>query len=153
VTATVRPYSADDLPQILPLALAAYEESAYNGRIGYAEPAVRALIEATLRNPGYFFRVLIGERGFVEGFILGCLSQHFFSNDLLASDLLLYIRPAYRRGRHAALLVKSFEEWAKSKGVRELWLGTSTGVETPRVRKFYERGGYKPHAYIHFKSL
>lgn len=62
-----------------------------------------------------------------------------------ASDLLVYVRPAYRGSTIAVRLVKMLEHWAKAQGTDGVMLGQSTQIgDMRRVMKFYERLGYTP---------
>lgn len=77
------------------------------------------------------------------GFLMAYRSRHFFSDAIYAADLAFYVSPERRRSRLARQLLKAFEAWARRERVPELVIGISTGVETGRIGRFYERMGYR----------
>lgn len=60
-----------------------------------------------------------------------------------AIDILFFVKDRYRGTRVANRLIKMYEDWAKSMSCKETLLGTTSGINTERTIKFYERLGYK----------
>lgn len=77
------------------------------------------------------------------GMALGVVMPYFFSADLYATDLVVYVSPGHRGGTTAIRLVKALENWAlNDKGVRELVLGVSTGINPEQVGCVYKKLGF-----------
>jgi len=88
--------------------------------------------------------VLVEEKsGTVVGGIAGYISQPFFSNDSIATDLGLFISKQHRGGITAIKLIKSFTEWAIDHNVKQIRPAISVGGDVEGVTKLYERLGYK----------
>lgn len=85
--------------------------------------------------------------GYVGGMI-GFVSAQYFSSDLAAKELAIYIEPKSRGGMAAVRLVRDFEEWTIDKGVKEIYLGQSTGVEIEKTRKWFEALGYSVCGFV-----
>jgi GNAT superfamily N-acetyltransferase len=62
-----------------------------------------------------------------RGIMLGEISVSFFGSDLSASDVLIYIRPEFRREGLAKDAIESFSLWAEDRGAKLITIGQSTG--------------------------
>ena len=87
------------------------------------------------------------------GFGSYMLHAHYFSDALLASDLMTYVHPLYRGSSAFFRLVKAYENWAAAAGAKEINLATSTGIDTLAVSNMYRRLGYPLTAVTHTKVL
>lgn len=87
------------------------------------------------------------------GFITGMYHEYFFSSKKKVSDLGFYILPEYRGSRASIKLIKELENWARSFGVDDLYLGQTTAVNIEKTQKFYERLGYKTVGFNTVKHL
>lgn len=76
------------------------------------------------------------------GMLLGLVTEQFFSADKLAQELVVYMVPEHRGGRDVVRMIQAFEEWAVSRGAREIALGVSTEVNTERTAAMYRRLGF-----------
>ena len=89
-----------------------------------------------------FLRVAIrGDE--IIGVFFGLLETPFFSNDIIARDLLWFVRKDKRGSVFGIRLLREFERWAKENGASKIMLGQSTGVRIDETRKLYERLGYE----------
>ena len=80
------------------------------------------------------------------GFLVGHCEKYYFSYSYCASQEVWYIRPDYRGTRAAFVLLKSFEEWARLRGVLEIFTGVTTEDQS-MIDKFHRmmpKIGYKP---------
>lgn len=75
---------------------------------------------------------------------MGYLYNHPMFHARFSADLLLYVVPEHRGTPIAVRLLKMYESWARQNKVDYMALGQSTGIgDTDRVRKFYEKLGFK----------
>jgi GNAT superfamily N-acetyltransferase len=89
----------------------------------------------------------------IVGIFAGITFEHFFGNQTASCDLILYVDPAHRGGSAAPRLIKAYEEWARSVGVVEIQIGVSTGVNTERTARLFEKLGFGDRAYIFKKRV
>lgn len=89
----------------------------------------------------------------VVGCFIGCITRQFFTDELQAHDLALFITKSYRGSSAAVKLVRAFETWVKNKNVKQVWLGQSVGQEIEKTQNFYERLGYKTKGVNTLKEL
>ncbi|GHC61666.1 GNAT family N-acetyltransferase [Limoniibacter endophyticus] len=84
---------------------------------------------------------LVLERdGKIVGALLAHAGPHTFNPVRIASEIMLWIEPGHRGGRHAAAMIDAFETWAKGRGCA---LAHMVGLGgNPAIGKFYERRGY-----------
>lgn len=101
-----------------------------------------ASLQKLIQSPNVVYFLAIEDNKII-GSIGGAVIPYFFSTRKKAGDLGFYVEPEYRGSRAAIKLVNALESWAKEKGVEDLYLGQTTGVDVDKTRDFYERLGYK----------
>ena len=74
---------------------------------------------------------------------MGYLSSYYFGNDLLANDILWYVKKERRGSMTGPRLLKAFRTWAKERGAREVCMGVSTAVDVDRTHKLLSRMGFE----------
>lgn len=89
----------------------------------------------------------------IIGVFAGCAFEHFFGNDLVATDLILYVDPSHRGGSAAPRLIKTYEQWARQIGAKDIQIGVSTGVNAERTARLFEKLGFGHRAYIFRKRV
>ena len=86
-------------------------------------------------------------------FFLGMVCHQFFGNDLVASDLAMYVHPEHRGGSYFVRMTKEFEIWARNVGAKEIYIGQSTAINIEKTKSMFERLGYQPIGYSAKKEL
>ena len=88
------------------------------------------------------------------GFIWGLVQEAWFSDCKTGFDLGLYILPEYRgKGMAPIRLIKSFEEFCRSKNCYEISLSSSVKVNDLTVSRLYEKLGYHECGFITYKNI
>lgn len=129
-----------DIPAAIRFGAAMQQESPRFSRLGYAPEKVEALARVMVERGGSF----VAEKGdTIVGMMGGFVSEHFFSYDKVASDLMVYVAPEHRGGSAFYRLLTAFEQWAFVQGAVEIVLGVSTEIVTDQTIAMYERLGYK----------
>lgn len=138
----VRGATSADWPALKQLLTAMHAESPRYRDIPLSYPRLKATIAWLLESPTAC--LFVAEKsGEVVGAVGGMLSAYFFSEELIASDLIVYIAPAARDGFTAKGLIQVFEAWAWAWGASEITLGISTdNARKERYARFYEKLGY-----------
>lgn len=142
---SVRPAVEADIPTILELGGMLHAESPRYREFSYSPKKVARLAMYVIGEGG----ALVAEKdGKIIGLIAGMVSEHWFSEDKIATDLTFFIVPEERKkGRAALMLVRAFEAWAESKGARHIVPGTSTQLDADGTARFYEKLGYERTGY------
>lgn len=144
---SVRLATLADIDQLIELGRQMSQESPRFSRLGYVPGKVRQVLEFLIEHPDGL--VLAGE---IDGRVLGVLvatcSEHFFSHDRVASELVVFVAPQARGGQLVVRMVKAFEAWAKDRGAREITMGISTEVNAERTAALYERLGFPVTGYM-----
>lgn len=149
---TVRPATASDMDSLARLGAQMHQETSYRN-IPYNERNVAEYISFVIANPNSHCLLVAEENGNVIGFIGGYLDRYIFSDECMAFDTVFYVDQS-RRGTWAAkLLIDEFVNWARKRNVWEICLGTSSGINTERVGRFYERLGFTCVGSIYKLSL
>lgn len=78
----------------------------------------------------------------LAGVFIGSISEFYFGNDRLASDLLWYVGKEYRGTRIGIRLLKEFQKWATEQNVDRIQVGISSGMSMERTGALLERMGF-----------
>ena len=121
-------------------------------KVKYSKDKVFKTIKASIDSDRMVFFVAEDEDGYA-GMMGGFIAEYPISYEKYASDFLMFIKEEKRGGDTALKLLNLFEDWAKSKGVKEIRLGSSHGVDTEKVKKFYEWQKYETIGHLFRKEL
>ena len=141
----IRYATNEDVPILMEMIQEAHKESPRYSRLSFNFHKVLELFYSLIVNdPGF---AIVAERdGQIIGFMIGFCAPYWGSDDLVASDILVYITPKYRGGSSAKKMVEAFIAWAKEKGAILIQLGVSTGIHTERTVSLYESLGLKRYS-------
>lgn len=133
-----------DIPELLEIAVGFWNESPSYQQRPINLNKVKTQLQTLILYPsqGCVLVVLDEEDNILGGF-LGGLQEEWQSDSLMAFDYCLFVKPQYRGGRAAYLLIKSFIEWAKEAGATWVQCGTATQVNTERTISFYKKFGFE----------
>lgn len=138
----IREAAMKDLNTILDLGLLMHRESNYAANTIYNTNIFGAFVT----------RLIEGDHGFVHlalkdgqpiGFMLASLVPFFFGPGLMSSEICTFIKKENRGGTAGIQLIHEYEKWAKGNGAIHICIGTSTGVASERVSRFYESMGFR----------
>lgn len=141
-----------DVPEMLRLAAAMHAESRYNF-IPYDAAKMEQFIFSFFNAPARFAAVYRRAAGEVSGMLLGQVGEYYFSQALVASDILIYVGANYRGSLAAPRLIEAFVTWARHKGATEVVCGHSSGVTGVAFGRLMEYGGFDLEGQIYKKRL
>jgi len=87
------------------------------------------------------------------GAMLGYAGNSFFGDDILGSEIGLFVFPEHRGSLAAVRLVQDFEKWCKEQGCAEINVGSSVQVATDTVEKLYNKLGFVTRGFVAYKEL
>ena len=85
----------------------------------------------------------VAETDGIVGMVTAVAGDYSWSSERRAACELLYILPEHRNLRTALCLLRHFETWADILDARHRFMGDVSGIATDKLRKFYERAGYR----------
>lgn len=93
--------------------------------------------------------------GEIVGFFLGELVEYFFSQDLIAQELVMVFKPNHREGigEHLKNMISEFTDWSKSKGAVEVCVGITSGIAGKGYEKLLKQQGFKEVGLITKKEV
>lgn len=141
--AKVRRAVGADFPTLIAMGHDMRDESPRFSRLGYSPDRCLELLAGLSVSPQGLVLV-VEQDGMIVGMLLGFISKHFFSDDLTASELVVYVVPEARGGNAVVKLLRHFEVWATEQGAADIVLGVSTEVHADRTAQLYQRLGYAP---------
>lgn len=101
-------------------------------------------LNAVVRNPrgSHCFFVAEDSTGEAIGALVGCIEQHFFSSQLVASVIHYDVLPEKRMGGAGVRLLMAFKQWAQNRGAVELNAGVNSGTDLEKLDRFLRRMGF-----------
>jgi GNAT superfamily N-acetyltransferase len=86
------------------------------------------------------------------GMLLGTVTEPYFSEDKVATELAWWVNPEYRRTKKSIELTLAFEDWAYRMGAKVVALA-SLDTSPASVGKFYESMGFKKREETYLRSF
>ena len=146
-----------DIPSLVAMGANLHAESPRYSVTTYSPHKVERLAQAIVmgRVPdSVIFVAEEEENGELIGMFAGAVTEHWFSEDKIATDYTFYVRPEYRgRGKTAVRVVRAFERWALARGVKSLVFGSSTEINTERTADLYKALGYHEYSIALIKHV
>lgn len=87
--------------------------------------------------------------GLPAGVVIGYCYTPWFSDTIMAQELLTLVDPRARGQGHGKALYNFFWDWAMEKGASYIGLSTSTGIGTDAARRIFEELGLELQAYTY----
>lgn len=149
---TLRHATLDDVPVIVEMARTLYASSVYS-EISIDTAKVRQMLEKFIvEGQQNFLVVLSHDEGKPVGVLAAYAFQPLFSNDKIATEVLLWLEPEHRNTKRGKELLDAYEYWAKLIGVKVVQYGLLSSAD-PRLASFYERRGAFSAENIYYKKV
>mgnify|MGYP002630676702 CR=1 FL=1 len=139
----LRAPTAADFPQIDSLGRWFQENSLYED-CGWSSAKAFHWVREGEKSDSSTFMVVAEEDGIIVGFFLGNIVEYFFSEKILAQDLVLVFKPSYRDGigDHIRTMIGNFCNWAEQKNAHEVCIGITSGIAGSGYGKLIKRLGF-----------
>lgn len=149
---SVVPFSVEYTDQVLACGRQMHAESLVHKDMDYDEAKVLRQLRAADLDPDLYFRIAVLNGEVLAG-LHGMALTIYFGADKVAKDLFLFVKKESRLSRAAFLLVKDFEQWARTRGVSHTMLSQSTGTNIETTTRFYGLMGYEVRGVMAWKKL
>ena len=116
----------------------------------FEKDVVEERLTGAIANEDYLVLVL-EINGEVQGGIVAVCTPPWMMSEVFAVELAWFVRKSARDGRGAIKLVKTYESWAKSKGVTKIGMSDLTKIQG--LGKLYERLGYSRSETSYIKEI
>lgn len=136
----IRPAEIEDIDRLVALGGLMHQESPRFSRMRYSPEKVQTMLYNMIGNQTGCALVAVKHDEIIGG-ILGVVYPHWFSEDLVAQDLALFVDPTKRGGIVAARLVRGFIDWAQQRKAKMIQLGITTGVHVEQTARLYSELG------------
>lgn len=137
----IRPATPEDIPRMVELGRAMHGESPTFCRLRFDADKLAATIASTIASPAGF-AYAAEQGGEVVGGMLAVITPHYFSPDLVACDLALFMAPEHRGGMAAVRLINAYTKWAEYHGAALVQIGVMTGVNVDKTETLLHRLGW-----------
>lgn len=136
----IRPAKHSDVPRLIELGTLLHVTSSYS-TMNFCPDKSAAFLHELINGQGVVFVAEV--RGEVVGGMAGAVTEQWFSNDLIAYDYSIFVEPSKRNGVIAVRLIQTFQEWARIKGAKQIYMGIGTGVSVEGTTRLYESQGLR----------
>lgn len=136
----IRPAKHSDVPRLIELGTLLHATSSYS-TMNFCPDKSAAFLHELINGQGVVFVAEV--RGEVVGGMAGAVAEQWFSNDLIAYDYSIFVEPSKRNGVIAVRLIRTFQEWARIKGAKQIYMGIGTGVSVEGTTRLYESQGLR----------
>lgn len=136
----IRPMTVEDIPRLIEMGRDFHKESDQYNLYSFCEEKLWDMGIAALEESHQM--CIVHDRNGVDGMLYGFAYEQFFSRDMSASEVFVFVSQDARGALIGKRLIKAFELWAASLGVKEMRVGVSAGITTERTVGFYEKLGY-----------
>ena len=130
----------EDIPHIYALGKQMHEESEFS-EMHWNPGKVEKWLHYNVTQDNRFVMCAYDE-GRLAGVLIGSLSNFYFGDSTLASDLLWYVGKDYRGTRTGIKLLKLFRAWAEEKQADRIQVGISSGLSMDRTGALLKRMGF-----------
>lgn len=139
----IRAAVSADLPPLVLLGQRMHAESPRFARLQFAPARLYQTLCAVLESPTGF--LWVAEEGdHLIGGMVAIATPHWASDDLVATDLALFIDPDHRGSLAPVRLLNRYRWWAQHEAKAVITqVGITTGVQTENTAQLYERMGFK----------
>lgn len=149
---TVRYATEFDTSALVRLGRAMHDESPRFRARQFDEVKALAVSRNVISSPSGC-AIVAEKEGEIIGMVGAFVFEHFFGQDKIVSDYVVYVSPGHRGGTLMVRMVKLLEAWAREVGAVELSLGVSTEVEAERTVRLYEQMGYRQSGFSVLKDI
>lgn len=138
----IRPATLEDLPVLVELGERMHAESPRFSVLRFSAAKLERTLRGAIESPAGFAWVAVSE-GLIVGGLVAIATEHWASDDLITTDLALFVAPERRGGRAFLQLVSRYRDWARATGAVLRQLGVTTGIDTETTVALLERIGMK----------
>lgn len=137
----IRPATHEDVPRLIELGVVLHASTSY-AALDFNHAKAAAFLHSLIGSPSGVVFVSVHDEVIIGGMVGGLVDQ-WFNDDLIAYDYSLFVEPSRRQGIVAARLIAAFQEWARIKGAKQIYMGIGTGVSVEGTTRLYERMGLR----------
>lgn len=119
-----------------------HEESCYSS-LNFDPERVLDRCNQIFDNPGTMIGNVVIDNGQIVGMMGGYIAPYDYGDDMIASDILVYVTPDYRGSTAFIKLIRAYVAWALPLA-KLVFLTQTTGINPDVVSDLYQRLGFRP---------
>lgn len=131
--------------EILEIFADLHEESAVMKLFEYNEERVKKMVAAAVMHPEHVcgFACVDFATQTIVGLMIGSLGITYFSDEPIANDVVLYMRPEHRNEFVAKHLLDAYTAWAKRLKIEKMFFTHLSGIGHEKLAKTMKALGWK----------
>ena len=131
----------DDLDELIPLVVEHCAEGPYKDITPDAHKIEETLIGAIALDIGLVLMVMDGDT--LAGVLVAIAPELPFSRTRIALEIMVNVRPQYRKTKAFEMIREAYEYWANKLGCAGAHLGDMKNTNSERLENVYPRWGYE----------
>lgn len=129
-----------DLPELVQMGVGMFEGSSF-AALSYAPEKAGEFMSRGIKEA--FLAVADdGQGGQIQGAIYGDVIVPWYTTDCMGIEQFLYVRPEYRGGRAALMLIRAWVRWCVASGAKQI--RPATAAKSPEADRLYRALGFEP---------
>lgn len=140
---SARPAAQADIPQLVRMGVAFFEESGYADVTTLDVGAITKLFRDLIDGQGAL--LVVEADGKIVGMAAGIVYPFYFNRDhITGQELFWWVHPEHRANGVGSQLLKALESWAKEAGAESFTMVALPQLELEKVGSLYRKAGYRP---------
>lgn len=131
----------EDIPRVVELGRLMHSESAYSD-LSFNTDKCFAFAQLLIDNTDALIIVAV-EDNEIAGMFAAFITSPYFSNELIAEDIVFYVSPKHRQTSASIRLLSAYLHWAEQKQAKTITAGISCEVNTDEIEKLFIRYGFR----------
>lgn len=138
----IRNARIEDVPVLVALGARLAGESPVFRLLEFSPERTGQFLTDCLGNPDILS--LVYDDGHIRGGIIAAVTQPWCFDGYASEDLAFYVDAGARHTGVGLMLIQSYREWARARGVKWVSLRTSSMIEPQQTDRVYRAMGFQP---------
>src|SRR3990167_2425676 len=138
---TIRFARVEDIPQIVEVGYEIQRLSRFGQLYAFDHKRVTQQVNSIIqigqdKNKTHCLLVAVNRHNKVAGILIGTTEQHMFSDQIVASIVIIGVLQEYRMSGAGMRLLSAFRKWAENRGAVELYAGINSGTNLATMDRY-----------------
>ena len=144
---TIRFATLADIPQIVEVGHEIQRLSRFGQLYAFDHKRVTQQVNSIIqigqdKNKTHCLFVAVNSKNKIIGLLIGSTDQHMFSDQIVASIVIIGVLQEHRMSGAGVRLLGAFRKWAENRGAVELYAGINSGMNLSTMDRYMKRLGF-----------
>ncbi|WP_310439827.1 GNAT family N-acetyltransferase [Sulfuricurvum sp.] len=144
---TIRFATVEDIPQVVEVGYEIQRLSRFGQLYEFDHKRVTQQVNSIIqigqdKNKTHCLFVAVNSKNKIVGLLIGSTEQHIFSDQIIASIVIIGVLQEHRMSGAGLRLLSAFRKWAENRGAVELYAGINSGNNLSIMDRYMKRLGF-----------